>query len=169
MRIKAVLFDLDQTLVDRELSLKRFLAFQWQSRAALQSIDYEVFESRFLALDNNGSLWKDKVYATLIEEFRIRGLDVSDLLTEYLDRFAEFSCLYPEGGDVLLRLKDAGFKLGIITNGRTDLQNAVIQACGLDELMDEILISEAEHVKKPDSDIFNRVTYLFTNKFLYIF
>lgn len=55
----------------------------------------------------------------------------------------------------LHQLASLGLKLGIISNGATTTQEAKIVALGLEPLMDVILISEREGVRKPDPAIFN--------------
>ena len=56
----------------------------------------------------------------------------------------------------LQTLRKHGKKLGIITNGATKLQQQKLDALGISELFDTILISETEGVRKPDPLIFAR-------------
>ena len=58
--------------------------------------------------------------------------------------------------DLLVALRSSGRALGLITNGETEFQSRHIQALGLRELMDVILISEAEGLRKPDPALFLR-------------
>ena len=54
--VAAVLFDLDETLLDRTASVKAFLADQYARFAAvLDSIPLDVYRDRFMALDARGS------------------------------------------------------------------------------------------------------------------
>ena len=68
---KAVLFDLDQTLLDRNTSLKSFLNWQVNDLQLIYQAQKEIFIQRFIELDANGSVWKDLVYRQLIDEFKI--------------------------------------------------------------------------------------------------
>ncbi|MDR2062288.1 MAG: haloacid dehalogenase, partial [Acinetobacter sp.] len=68
---KAVIFDLDQTLLDRTTSLKRFLRWQINFFQLVATKDRESFIQHFLELDDNGKVWKDSVYQQLIHEFSI--------------------------------------------------------------------------------------------------
>ena len=53
--IKAVLFDLDGTLLDRDSTVRLLLRDQYATFAAhLGHIDREIFVSRVLALDDHG-------------------------------------------------------------------------------------------------------------------
>ncbi|ENX34604.1 hypothetical protein F889_01892 [Acinetobacter colistiniresistens] len=69
---KAVIFDLDQTLLDRTTSLIKFLTWQINFFQLVVANDREQFIQRFLELDDNGKVWKDLVYENLIQEFSIQ-------------------------------------------------------------------------------------------------
>lgn len=47
-------------------------------------------------------------------------------------------------------------KVGLVTHGRQSIQKATIEALGIWGLLDQILISESEGVRKPDPEIFFR-------------
>jgi putative hydrolase of the HAD superfamily len=53
-------------------------------------------------------------------------------------------------------LRNHQLKLGIVTNGSIAAQEPKIQRLGLAALMDTVLISEREGVRKPEAEIFNR-------------
>ncbi len=68
--IGAVLFDLDETLLDRSTSLRAFLADQWKRFALrLGKTSFDEWRDRFLALDRRGQVNKKIVYAALLAEF----------------------------------------------------------------------------------------------------
>ncbi|OWR27267.1 hypothetical protein CDO73_23795 [Saccharibacillus sp. O23] len=52
--IKGILFDLDETLLDRKQSLISFLRSQYQRYPVLQTIERELFIHRFTQLDRRG-------------------------------------------------------------------------------------------------------------------
>lgn len=60
--IKTVLFDLDQTLLDRTTSLAKFLDWQINFFNLVSSNNKDIFKQRFIELDSNGTVWKDIVY-----------------------------------------------------------------------------------------------------------
>lgn len=155
IKIAAVLFDLDQTLLDRDRSLDGFLDAQWTRHDALHGVAQADFKQRFIEQDANGLVWKDVVYARLLAEFGVDTLEVTDMIQEYLDGLGAHACLFDGVLTALQELRAVGLKLGIITNGRTDLQSRIIAASGLDDLMDSVVISGAVGVGKPDPGIFN--------------
>ena len=54
----------------------------------------------------------------------------------------------------LKALRQAGFKIGILTNGNVAVQDGKIDVIGIRPLLDAIVISEAVGLKKPDPAIF---------------
>jgi putative hydrolase of the HAD superfamily len=58
--------------------------------------------------------------------------------------------------EMLNTLKQQGYWLGIISNGRGEFQNRAISGLGIQDYFDVILISEIEGVRKPTTEIFQR-------------
>lgn len=154
--IKAILFDLDGTLLDRETSLKQFILNQYNRCALAQyGISKDNYISRFIELDCQGHVWKDKVYQSLVSEFSIETLSWQDLLQDYENQFI-YSCVpFPHLHSTLDILKKK-YLLGMITNGLGTFQTSTIQGLGIENYFEVILISEVEGVRKPDAEIFSR-------------
>jgi putative hydrolase of the HAD superfamily len=154
--IRAVLFDLDGTLLDRAASLDDFAAGQHDRIPALQVVPKQAYVSRFVQLDQQGRVWKDRVYQALIAEFGLNGCRWEDLLRDYEERFPQHCTAFPHLRGTLERLREAGLRLGLVSNGRAFLQGAVLRALEIEIFFDAVLISEAEGVRKPDAEIFHR-------------
>jgi putative hydrolase of the HAD superfamily len=155
--IKAILFDLDGTLLDREASIKHFTSTQYQRFfSALQEIPKDNYISRFIELDCRGHIWKDKVYQSLLSEFSIQKLSWQDLLHDYEHQFIHSCVPFAHMRDTLDILKTEGYLLGVITNGRGTFQSRTLQGLGVEGYFEVILISEIEGVRKPDAEIFDR-------------
>ena len=155
--IKAVLFDLDGTLLNRDASVQSFVENQYERfMTHLIHIPKEVYIERFIALDNRGYVWKDKVYTQLTKELNISSITVEELLDDYVSEFRHH-CIPFEGlREMLDELKNLNIKLGIITNGFGQFQLENIKALGIENDFDVISISEWEDIKKPSLEIFER-------------
>lgn len=155
--LKAVIFDLDGTLLDRDKSVETFIVHQYKRLNNLVGhIDQSTYTARFIELDNHGYVWKDKVYQQLVAEFAITGMSWEQLLKDYLDHFPNHCVPFPNLISMLEELKKEGLVLGMITNGYTEFQTSNIRALGIEEYFDAILISEKEDLRKPDIRIFER-------------
>jgi len=152
-RMKAILFDLDETLLDRKQSLIAFVSNQAKSLVADSEIDR--FIQRFIELDSNGSVWKDIVYSKLVDEFGLVGVNSDFLLNDYVDNFHKFCIAKPGAKEAVASLHGNGFLIGLVSNGKTPFQERAFDALDLSNLFSTILVSEAVGYRKPDPDIFN--------------
>ena len=83
--IKAVIFDLDETLFDRTGSLKTFLKDQHAKCSKLASIDRLAFENLFLKLYRRGCVTKDIVYERLLDELNVSSqISAIELFHDYV-------------------------------------------------------------------------------------
>lgn len=155
--IQTVLFDLDGTLLDREASVRQFVAAQYQHFAPhLRHISSQGYLTRWVELDCHGHVWKDRVYQQLVAEFEIDGVSWQQLLSDYEAQF-RFHCVpFPGLREMLQQLKRQGYKMGVITNGRGTLQTCVVQGLNIEDYLDAVLISEVEGLRKPHPEIFHR-------------
>ncbi|WP_146550117.1 HAD family hydrolase [Rummeliibacillus suwonensis] len=155
--IKAVLFDLDGTLLDRDASVLKFIDKQYEKLIRyVGHISKEKYISSFIELDCHGYVWKDKVYQRMVEEFRIIDITWKGLLEDYLEHFKNNCVSFPNLIKTLEMLKKKSIKLGIITNGRGQFQLDNIMALSIEKYFDTIVVSEWEGLKKPDARIFER-------------
>lgn len=155
--IKAVLFDLDETLLTRAAAIRAFIADQYDRHGAgLTGIDRTSFIARFLVLEDGGRTAKAMVYPALTAELGIKAVSADDLLADYQSVYPHFVSLSTGARETLVALRGQGLATGIITNGSGVVQNGKIDATGLRPLCDVVLISELEGVAKPDREIFER-------------
>jgi putative hydrolase of the HAD superfamily len=79
-----------------------------------------------------------------------------ELLADFRGRFVVGCRLFPDAEPVLRALRARGYRLGIVTNGSVHLQGGKIAHLGLAPLVEVVLISEREAVRKPAREIFLR-------------
>lgn len=151
---KVLLFDLDQTLLDRNNSLIKFLNWQINFFQLVDAKKKSAFIQSFIELDDNGGVWKDIVYAQLKEEFKIEPYVVDELLNSYVRDFNKFSTAFENVEDVIRKLFQQGYQLGLISNGKTPFQQHNFYALGLSEYFSIVVVSEEVGLRKPDPLIF---------------
>lgn len=155
--IKAIIFDLDGTLLNRDESVKKFIDNQYERlNKWVGHIPKEKYTIRFIELDSRGYVWKDKVYQQLVAEFEITGVNWEDLLQDYISEFKHSCVPFPNLISMLEDLRKGNLLLGIITNGYGQFQMDNIKALGIEKYFKTILVSEWEGIKKPAPKIFKK-------------
>lgn len=151
--MEVVIFDLDETLLDRTESLTRFCRWQAEHQCGLDDDASNRYVHRFLELDRNGEVWKDVVYATLKNEIELK-VETERLLSTYLSDFSSY-CIPKKGAPTAVRkLHSLGYRLALISNGKSPFQENNFSALNLDDYFDEVVVSDAVGCKKPDLEIF---------------
>jgi putative hydrolase of the HAD superfamily len=154
---RAILFDLDGTLHDRETTVRAlFEAQHARFEAELAGVTRERYLERALALDEHGYRDRDRVFALLARELGLVAALAPRLTANFYEEYPEHAVAFPEATAVLAALRARGFRLGIITNGKQLVQQRKIDRLGFAPLVDVVVISESEGVKKPDARIFQR-------------
>ncbi|MFL0504822.1 HAD hydrolase-like protein [Ureibacillus sp. 179-F W5.1 NHS] len=93
--IRAILFDLDGTLLNRDESVKYFVENQYDRFCTnFEFILKEMYTKRFLELDNRGYVWKDKVYQKLTREMDINKVAWQELYEDYITEFTIIAFLF---------------------------------------------------------------------------
>lgn len=154
MSVKAVLFDLDNTLTDRRESIANY-ARQFASDfvGQLGMIRMDELERIMQIGDGGGYRPKAELFTELAALLPWRTAPTVADLGEHWYAVSPI-CMQPraELHTVLAELKGRGIRIGIITNGQTDVQKATISALCI--AMDVVIISEAAGFKKPAPEIF---------------
>lgn len=156
-RVRAVFFDLDGTLFDRDAAVRELFAEQhrvFESRLA--GIAAQPFVERLLELDDHGHADKRTTYGILARELGLEAAFGERLVEHYRDIYPRFGGPFADALPTLTALRARGLGLGLITNGRVDTQSAKVERLGLEPFLDAVLISEGEGVRKPDRQIFAR-------------
>lgn len=153
--VKAIIFDLDGTLLNREASLKLFLDDQFERfREYFTQVQKNDYINYFIENDEHGYVKKDRVYKTLIDQLNIQYIEVDDLLKDFDLNYPKYATEYEGAKDIVSRLQNRGYKLGIITNGKVEHQRYIIDVLGIEKYILETVISDEVGVRKPDSEVF---------------
>lgn len=155
-QIKAILFDLDNTLLDRDQTFRRFS----ELLIDLYFLDLPPEEkNRYIelirVLDNDGYKKKSEMFTELLEMLDWnKKPQLSELLDFYNVHYVESAVLLDHAIELLDYCKLSNFKLGLITNGTNHIQYGKVDKLGIREYFHVIVVSEEAGVKKPDERIF---------------
>jgi putative hydrolase of the HAD superfamily len=153
--IKAVLFDLDETLILRSGAIRAFISDQYRRYATrLNGVSEAEYTTRFLEIEENGVIGKDITYPRVVAALGITGVASDELLEDYRLHYSDFASPSPGAVEAVRAVRDMGLKVAVLTNGNERVQNAKIDAIGIRALLDVVIISEAVRLKKPDPAIF---------------
>lgn len=149
-----ILFDLDQTLLDKYQTLLNFAARQYKLFNLSHYVeDKEAFITEFTRL-HEIVMPKRDVYQKLGLHFSLHHSLTRDMLEDLNDQFPKESVAFPGLTRMLTELKRRHYRMGIITNGRDFYQRNKIDALGITSYMDVIVTSGELGIKKPDLAIF---------------
>lgn len=154
MKPRALIFDLDGTLHDKRTSDAQLGTHLWaQHHLEEYGVDRRAWTLAF-GVQHALPRPKPEVFAELATQFALPS-PLAEELTAAFDRDYARHVLPMPGADAMLRsARDAGWKLGVVTNGRDAFQRGKIAGLGWTERFDVILTSGAFGRKKPDSEIF---------------
>ena len=152
--IRAVLFDLDETLIDRAETMRKFLQDQYHRFPDLSVNAVDLFVDACLNYQNNGYADKHLAYKSACDDFGSKNLILADLLFEdFKEHYGKDPVLFPGVVETLGTLRK-NYLLGLVSNGRSRAQVAKLEVSGISELFSSICISESIGSKKPDHSIF---------------
>lgn len=154
MKIEAILFDLDDTLHDKSATLKIVASKQYESARLNEFlIDKDEWISLYIEL-NNYRIEKTEVFSRLRERFNLDINITNNLLDDFDSNLGEYAQAFPGAIELVRFCKQAGLKIGIVTNGRDAFQRSKIAGLGLDSLIDCVVTSGGLGFKKPGPEIF---------------
>jgi len=157
MMADTVLFDLDNTLTDRAASIRafsqRFLVdFQYQLS---KHISFDELHEVISTGDGGGYRPKDEMFREIqIDLPWIDAPTLEAIATYWYTVSAQCMQLRKDGLSTLEELLRRGYILGVVTNGKTRVQNATIDAVGIRAYFSTVVISEECGFRKPAPEIF---------------
>ncbi|MGG6893740.1 HAD family hydrolase [Rhizobium sp. BR 315] len=155
--IKAVLFDLDETLVDRRSSAAKFLKVQYRELVAQQfgdAVSEEQYAARYFKLEEEGLVKKSDLYPALVSSLGLPSEAFGPLLDHFRLRYPEMARPMLGAYEALQDLRKLGLPCAIISNGEGIVQRKKIEVTGIADLIEFALISGELGIRKPDRQIF---------------
>jgi HAD superfamily hydrolase (TIGR01549 family) len=162
---EAILFDLDDTLLDfctceKKALRKAFTLAEIEVADGIWSAIWNTYKSvsdRYWQQRSSGLSRQQIIEASLKDTFialEDNSSDSSELARIYWNTFCQTAYLNPDVKETIELLSD-DYKLGIMTNGYTDSQESRLQASGLANYFQSVVISESVGYRKPAPEIFN--------------
>ena len=168
MRFAAALFDLDDTLHDDTKAYYRAAERAARECARDRGVDASALYGAYIALAER--FWHDLSPSTLgtsLSDLRATmwtgalaacGIDDPELGRTLAERYnrhrASVLELWPGVREMLERLRAAGIKIGIVTNGFSETHRDKIDVLGLTDAVDGVFIADEVGTVKPDPEFF---------------
>jgi 2-haloacid dehalogenase len=153
--IKACVFDAYGTLFDVHSAVGKYserlgdVSDQVSSIWRTKQLEYTWLRS---LMKKHADFWQVTQDALdyALDVFNIMDKQLrNDLINAYL----ELEC-YPEVPDTLVKLKDSGQQIAILSNGSPAMLEAVVKSSGLEDLVQIILSVEMVGIFKPDPTVY---------------
>lgn len=153
-KINAVIFDMDNTLIDRRKAFLRLCDYLIETYGTEYpyTLTREELIEFMIEIDADGYGGLQNVIPKLSKVWKLPH-SVEEFIEERNKIFGKLTVLYPESVEVLELLK-GNYKLGMITNGYSTVQREKIDTVKIGHYFEDIIVSGEEDFEKPDPRIF---------------
>ncbi|MHC6528813.1 pyrimidine 5'-nucleotidase [Vibrio proteolyticus] len=156
MKYDWILFDADETLFHFDafkgmqlMFARKGIEFTQQDFAEYQQVNKPLWVDY-----QNGDITADELKHTRFDLWAKKlETTTAELNTAFLEAMADICTLLP-GAKELMEALSGKARMGIITNGFTELQAIRLERTGMSSYFDHIVISEQVGIAKPDEGIF---------------
>lgn len=164
--VNTFIFDLDDTLYEE----MQYVRAGMQSVSKYLSKKYDIdsnklYDSCMEILERDG---RGKVFDKLCEIYELKE-DVKVLVNTYRGTRPKLQ-LYPDAEKFLSLLKEAGYKVGIITDGNAGVQGAKVKGLNLERWVDAVVLTdrlkdkEGKSFSKPQAEVYEECLKLLGSK-----
>lgn len=167
-KYKHIFFDLDRTLWDFEASaLQAFEVIFEKYELEKMGVEsarhfhnvYTIHNERLWDLYRVGKITKEvlrgKRFNLTLMDYEIKNPEMAESIgLDYTTISPKLVNLFPNAIEILDYLFPK-YKLHLITNGFSEVQEVKLKSSGMDRYFDKVITSEDAGVKKPDNKIFN--------------
>lgn len=154
--IKGVVFDLDHTLFDRYATFRATLPELYKAlrdeipdSVLLEDFVEGVIESEKKYIYHSFDLISDDVFKKGILSRKMSGKEFWGYVCKHC--WSKAAVKYSFTEPMLIKLREMGLKIGIITNGSCETQQAKIDLLGMRKFVDETIICGTLGVQKPET------------------
>ena len=158
--IKSVLFDLDNTLIDRSEAFARLFEHWYQILPlAGRPVDRTAFIAR-MALRGNGYEPISDIYQDMLDEWPGSFLSLDAAVEAHFNVMPKVVTLLPKTEAMLRRFRSKGVPVGVVTNGGSTTQWGKLRNTCIAALVEACVVSEDFGTRKPESAIFRHALEL---------
>jgi len=165
MNYKAILFDLDNTLLNYSVSTLKSMQHTVDKHGLIHNISWDTFWDIFNRVNfhywNNRQTFGYTIHQMLeysfqdtLKELELDHSDSKILAQLYWSTFCH-ACDFEDYATEVLSHLHGKFKLAIISNGVGEAQRTRLTAGGINHLFDALVISDEVGYWKPDKAIFD--------------
>ncbi|HEY3325093.1 MAG TPA: HAD family hydrolase [Planctomycetota bacterium] len=152
--LKAIFFDIDDTLVDRTKAMRSALDTFMQSRPDVFAIsESERYVAACLERDKRGYAPRSQFSEWVVNSFPRLQMTPSEFWQACAQAILDNIVIDPAICNMLASLRGR-YRLGVISNGHGSRQRRKLQRAGLSQYFDSIIISGELGVAKPDARIY---------------
>lgn len=164
--VRAVLFDLDDTLFDHDLCARRALGVLHGRHACFRAVAFAALEQahgRYLE-ELHQEVLGGRLDLDAARSERFRRLYAHAGVTADQETVAAAATAYRQeylaartavaGAEALLAQLRGQARVGVVSNNLRDEQEEKLRHCGLDRFVDVLVVSEEVGAAKPDPEIF---------------
>lgn len=156
--IKAIIFDLEGTLLDRQKSRDKFIEEQYERfHDYLVRVQASDFRKKFIELDDDEDHDKPDLYKEIIKQFNIDRLTWKDLFNDFEMHFYRYVFPFYDTTYTLQKLKEADYKIGVIANGKSKIKRYRVYALGIESYVTHLTTSEMVGFRKPHPRIYEEI------------
>lgn len=157
MITKTIVFDLDDTLIHE----MEYLESAFLEIAITVDINNEkLFDEMMYSYQN-----KENAFDKIVKLYP--NITIENLKNLYRNHFPNFDS-NSKNRELLLEIREKGYKLGLITDGYSITQRNKIKALNIDNLFDLIIISEEFGTEKPHEKNYSAFHQFQTDEYFYI-
>ena len=158
--ITAVLFDLDNTLIDRSEAFERLFGHWYDTLPDTgRPPDREAFVSR-MANYGIGYAPIPDIYTEMLEVWLGSFSSLDAAVEAHFAAMPEMVGLDPKTDAMLRRFRDKGVPVGVVTNGGSETQWGKLRNTGIADLVTACVVSEEFGAWKPAPAIFEHALKL---------
>ncbi|MEU8165879.1 HAD family hydrolase [Micromonospora sp. NPDC049004] len=142
------LFDLDNTLVDRSAAMRRWAQLLARHEGLPESAVEAIVDA-----DGEGEMPR-REFLAVVQALPGMRMSLKELQDWYMANYA--SCYLPDANSIhaLTLLRDARWRIGVVTNGSKVRTAEKLARVGLEPLIDALCVAEEFGIRKPDRRIF---------------